>query len=181
MAVSAPVPAMRCSDSPRFRCAGGPWRCVRGRSPLPFSQPLGVERPAFGVGVHVEVVLAERRQLGQFLCDRKLQVMARDTFVVSNCLDVQQQAFLGRVFVDVDPPRSRTIAGADRVIGRNPVGTAERSMGTTASLFFGRRQNSCGSLSYIWSRYWCKDPGACVAGTQHWTAMHKKNLSAVKL
>src|SRR5208337_3705308 len=76
-----------------------------------FSQALGVERPAFAIRIQIEVELAERRQAGEFLRDRKLQVMSGDAFVVGDGFDVKQQSLFGGIFVDVDAPRTRTISG----------------------------------------------------------------------
>jgi hypothetical protein len=117
-----------------------------------FSQTLGVERPAFGVCIEVEVVLAERRQAGEFLRNRKLQVMAGNPFVVGDGFDVEQQPLLGRIFIDVDPPRPRAVSGANRIIGGRRDALRNDSIGTTSSLFFGSRPNSSGSFAYIWSR-----------------------------
>src|SRR6202030_3783566 len=87
---------------------------------------LGVEGPAFGIRIQIEVVFAERRQAGEFLRDRKLQVMSGNAFVVSDGFDVQQQSFFGGVLVDVDASGARAVSGADRIIGGRSRGAAKR-------------------------------------------------------
>ena len=69
-----------------------------------FSEALGVEGPAFGVGVEIEIEFAEGRQAGELLRNRKLQVMAGDAFVVGNGFDVEQKPFLGGVLLTLMRP-----------------------------------------------------------------------------
>ena len=54
-----------------------------------FSQPLGIESPAFGVG-GVVLVLTEGRKLREFLGDRNLHVMAGNAFVVGGGFIIEQ-------------------------------------------------------------------------------------------
>ncbi len=91
-----------------------------------MSQALGVEGPAFGVCIQIEVVFAEWGQAGEFLRDRELQVMSGDAFVVGDGFHVEQQALLRRVLVDVDASGARAVSGANRIIGGRSRGGAER-------------------------------------------------------
>ena len=68
-----------------------------------LAQPLGVERPALGVG-GVVGLLAEGGQAGQLLLDGDLQVMAGDSLVVGDGLDIGQRAVGEVVGVDIDLP-----------------------------------------------------------------------------
>lgn len=88
-------------------------------------QSFGVKGPAFRVGIEVESKAAERREIGEFLRNGKLQVMPRNTFVIGDSFDVQQKALLRRIFVDVDTPGARAGAGTDGVIGWDASGRAK--------------------------------------------------------
>src|SRR5712692_10256492 len=59
-----------------------------------FSQPLGVKRPTFPVGIVIRV-LAERRQGWQLLRNGHLHVMSGHAFVIGGALDVEE----GTLFV----------------------------------------------------------------------------------
>ena len=66
-------------------------------------ESLGVQRPPFDKGC-VPAISAEFRKTGQFLRQRNLQMMPRNALMIGDCLDVQQQAMLGIVFIDIDVP-----------------------------------------------------------------------------
>ena len=71
-----------------------------------------------------------------FLRDGKLQVMAGHSFVIGNGFHVEQQALLGRVFVDVDASGTRAVGAADRVVSGHTVGAAEFLHGNDVELVF---------------------------------------------
>ena len=66
-----------------------------------FPQPFRIERSALSIG-GVILILAERRELRQFLSDRNLQVVAGNTFVISSGFKAESGAFLKVTGVDHD-------------------------------------------------------------------------------
>ena len=71
-------------------------------------------------------MLPEGRKLGQFLLDRKLQVMARHALVISNCLDLGQLAMLEVAGVYVNPSRTRAVWRPFKIARRGGLFFTER-------------------------------------------------------
>ena len=80
-----------------------------------LAEALGIQRPAFGVGSEV-FVLPERRQLRQFLRNRDLHMMARNTLVIGSSLAICQAAFLEVAGIDHYVGRSRPVWRALHVV-----------------------------------------------------------------
>ena len=73
-----------------------------------FAQALRVKSPTLGVG-SVILVLAERRKLRQFLCDRDLHVVAGNALVIRGGFYVQRGALFEVAGVHHDMGRPRSI------------------------------------------------------------------------
>ena len=110
-----------------------------------LAQLLGIQRPALDIG-GVAGLLAERRQLGQALRDRDLQVMARNALVVGGGFDGQHAAVGEIAGVDEDLPGPRAVRRALMVFGRRGLLLAELLHRLDHNLGLGQAPEQFGQL-----------------------------------